>query len=139
MDGEGPPDLRDLVTKLGELTSVRCRARGPLPLHLSSDLPAGGALLWLSGQVETQAEGAARVAATLDHGSARGRFERMLAMQGVDPGLARALCSGTPAQRHQLLPGARKQEELLAPADGEQPQTCDPTASPIPRPGPSPS
>ncbi|XP_015980800.2 thymidine phosphorylase isoform X5 [Rousettus aegyptiacus] len=94
MDGEGPPDLRDLVTKLG------------------------GALLWLSGQVETQAEGAARVAATLDHGSARGRFERMLAMQGVDPGLARALCSGTPAQRHQLLPGARKQEELLAPADG---------------------
>lgn len=94
MDGEGPPDLRDLVTKLG------------------------GALLWLSGQAETQAEGAARVAATLDHGSARDRFERMLAMQGVDPGLARALCSGTPAQRHQLLPRARKQEELLAPADG---------------------
>ncbi|ELK07503.1 Thymidine phosphorylase [Pteropus alecto] len=94
MDGEGPPDLRDLVTKLG------------------------GALLWLSGQAETQAEGADRVAATLDHGSARGCFERMLAMQGVDPGLARDLCSGTPAQRHQLLPRAQRQEELLAPADG---------------------
>ncbi|XP_023381205.1 thymidine phosphorylase isoform X1 [Pteropus vampyrus] len=94
MDGEGPPDLRDLVTKLG------------------------GALLWLSGQAETQAEGAARVAATLDHGSARGCFERMLAMQGVDPGLARELCSGTPAQRHQLLPRAQRQEELLAPEDG---------------------
>ncbi|XP_054426441.1 thymidine phosphorylase [Pteronotus mesoamericanus] len=94
LDGAGPPDLRDLVTRLG------------------------GTLLWISGQAETQEEGTARVAATLDDGSARDRFERMLAMQGVDPGLARALCSGTPAQRHQLLPRAREQEELLAPADG---------------------
>ncbi|XP_032972267.1 thymidine phosphorylase isoform X2 [Rhinolophus ferrumequinum] len=94
MDGAGPPDLRDLVTRLG------------------------GTLLWLSGQAEDPAVGAARVAATLDDGSARDRFERMLATQGVDPWLARALCSGTPAQRRQLLPRAREQEELLAPADG---------------------
>ncbi|KAI2598395.1 thymidine phosphorylase, partial [Homo sapiens] len=31
---------------------------------------------------------------------------------------ARALCSGSPAERRQLLPRAREQEELLAPADG---------------------
>ncbi|XP_077025414.1 thymidine phosphorylase [Tamandua tetradactyla] len=94
LDGAGPPDLRDLVTRLG------------------------GALLWLNRQVETQAKGAAWVAATLDDGSARGRFEQMLEAQGVDPGLARALCSGTPARRRELLPRARQQEELCAPADG---------------------
>ncbi|XP_078200613.1 thymidine phosphorylase isoform X1 [Callithrix jacchus] len=94
MDGAGPSDLRDLVTRLG------------------------GALLWLSGHAATQAQGAARVAAALDDGSALGRFELMLAAQGVDPSLARALCSGSPAQRRQLLPRAREQEELLAPADG---------------------
>lgn len=71
------------------------------------------------------------MAAALDDGSARDRFERMLATQGVDPGLARALCSGDPAQRRQLLPRAREQEELLAPADGELPQTRAP-----PRPAP---
>lgn len=66
------------------------------------------------------------MAAALNDGSARDRFERMLAMQGVDPGLARALCSGTPAQRRQLLPRAQEQEELLAPVDGELPQTHAP-------------
>lgn len=81
--------------------------------------PAGGAILWLSGQAETQDQGAARVAAALDDGSALHRFQLMLSAQGVDPGLARALCSGSPTQRRQLLPHARKQEELLAPADGE--------------------
>ncbi|KAM6162104.1 thymidine phosphorylase isoform 2-T2 [Erethizon dorsatum] len=91
LDGAGPRDLRDLVIRLG------------------------GALLWLSGQAETQAQGAARVAKALDNGSARGRFERMLEGQGVDPDLARALCSGTSAQRRQLLPRAREQEELPAP------------------------
>lgn len=60
------------------------------------------------------------MAPTLD-GSARGHWKRMLATQGVDPGLARALCSGIPAQRRQLLPRAREQEKLLAPADGERP------------------
>lgn len=105
MDGAGPPDLRDLVTRLG------------------------GTLLWLSEQAEDAAEGAARVATTLDDGSARDRFERMLATQGVDPWLARALCSGTPAQRRQLLPRAREQEELLAPADGEGRQTGVPVPS----------
>lgn len=105
----------------------------PPPLHLSlGPPPAGGTLLWLSGQAEAQAKGAARVAAALDNGSARDRFERMLVMQGVDPGLARALCSGTPAQRRQLLPCAREQEELLAPADGELPQTRVPLPAQIP-------
>ncbi|XP_037371032.1 thymidine phosphorylase [Talpa occidentalis] len=94
LDGAGPPDLRDLVTRLG------------------------GALLWLSGMAEAQADGAARVAAALDDGSARSRFQRMLAAQGVDPELARALCAGTPAQRGELLPRAREREELRAPADG---------------------
>nr|XP_004650705.1 thymidine phosphorylase [Jaculus jaculus] len=94
LDGAGPPDLRDLVTRLG------------------------GVLLWLSGQAETQDQGATRVAAALDDRSALGRFERMLMAQGVNPGLARALCSGSPTQRRQLLPRARKQEELRAPSDG---------------------
>ncbi|XP_026638320.1 thymidine phosphorylase isoform X2 [Microtus ochrogaster] len=94
LDGAGPPDLRDLVIRLG------------------------GAILWLSGQAETQDQGVARVAAALDDGSALGRFQLMLSAQGVEPGLARALCSGSPAQRRQLLPHARVQEELLAPADG---------------------
>ncbi|CAO2601250.1 Thymidine phosphorylase [Lemmus lemmus] len=94
LDGAGPPDLRDLVIRLG------------------------GAILWLSGQAETQDQGVARMAAALDDGSARRRFQLMLSAQGVEPGLARALCSGSPAQRRQLLPHAREQEELLAPADG---------------------
>lgn len=59
------------------------------------------------------------MAAALDDGSALRRFQLMLSAQGVDPGLARALCSGSPTQRRQLLPHAREQEELLAPADGE--------------------
>ncbi|XP_037701388.1 thymidine phosphorylase isoform X6 [Choloepus didactylus] len=115
LDGAGPPDLRDLVTRLG------------------------GALLWLNRQAEAQAEGAARVAAALDDGSARGRFERMLAAQGVDPGLARALCSGSPARRRELLPRAREREELRAPADGERrgvvrrPPRALPRARPQPR------
>nr|XP_048300794.1 thymidine phosphorylase isoform X4 [Myodes glareolus] len=94
LDGAGPPDLRDLVIRLG------------------------GAILWLSGQEETQDKGVARMAAALDDGSALRRFQLMLSAQGVEPGLARALCSGSPAQRRQLLPHAREQEELLAPADG---------------------
>lgn len=61
------------------------------------------------------------MAPTLDDSSAQGHFEQMLAMQGVGPGLARALCSGIPAQRRQLLPRAGEQEKLLAPADGERP------------------
>lgn len=102
-------------------------ATEPPPLHLSpGPPPAGGALLWLSGLAEAQEDGVARVAAALDDGSARDRFERMLAMQGVNEALARALCSGTPAQRRQLLPHAQKQEELLTPTDGELPQTCAP-------------
>lgn len=59
------------------------------------------------------------MAAALDDGSALRRFQLMLSAQGVDPALARALCSGSPKQRRRLLPHARGQEELLAPADGE--------------------
>lgn len=59
------------------------------------------------------------MAAALDDGSALRRFQLMLSAQGVEPGLARALCSGSPTQRRELLPHARQQEELLAPADGE--------------------
>jgi thymidine phosphorylase len=73
------------------------------------------------------------VAAALDDGSARRRFQLMLSAQGVDPGLAKALCSGSPTQRRQLLPHAREQEELLAPADGEtgyQRHQIPPTSSP---------
>lgn len=95
--------------------------------------PAGGAILWLSGQAETQDQGVARVAATLDDGSALRRFQLMLSAQGVEPGLARALCSGSPAQRRQLLPHAREQEELLAPEDGETGyprRQAPPTSSP---------
>ncbi|XP_071465456.1 thymidine phosphorylase isoform X2 [Marmota flaviventris] len=94
LDGTGPPDLRDLVTRLG------------------------GVLLWLSGHAGSSAQGTARIATALDDGSARRRFEQMLEAQGVDSNLARSLCSGTPAQRRQLLPHAREQEELHAPADG---------------------
>ncbi|KAG3290659.1 thymidine phosphorylase, transcript variant X1 [Ictidomys tridecemlineatus] len=94
LDGTGPPDLRDLVTRLG------------------------GVLLWLSGHAGSSAQGTARIATALDDGSARRRFEQMLVAQGVDSNLARSLCSGTPAQRRQLLPHAREQEELHAPADG---------------------
>lgn len=112
----------------------------PPPRHLTpGPTPAGGVLLWLNGQAEAQAEGAARVAATLDDGSARDRFEQMLATQGVDPGLARALCSGTPAQRRQLLPRAQQQEELLAPKDGELPQTRPRQAPSPPRSLPCPT
>lgn len=68
------------------------------------------------------------MAAALDDGSALRRFQLMLSAQGVDPGLARALCSGSPTQRRQLLPHAREREELLAPADGE---------TGYPRPGPT--
>ncbi|KAG3290658.1 thymidine phosphorylase, transcript variant X2 [Ictidomys tridecemlineatus] len=96
LDGTGPPDLRDLVTRLG------------------------GVLLWLSGHAGSSAQGTARIATALDDGSARRRFEQMLVAQGVDSNLARSLCSGTPAQRRQLLPHAREQEELHAPADGER-------------------
>lgn len=73
------------------------------------------------------------MATTLEDGSAPDHFEQMLAMQGVDPGLARALCSGTPAQGRQLLPRAWKQEDLLAHVDGELRWACGPTPLPPPR------
>ncbi|XP_038612791.1 thymidine phosphorylase [Tachyglossus aculeatus] len=94
LEGAGPPDLRDLVTQIG------------------------GTLLWLCGSEPTVAQGAARVATTLDDGSALDRFQAMLQGQGVTASVARALCSGPGAARRRLLPSAPTQEELCAPSDG---------------------
>ncbi|XP_036614863.1 thymidine phosphorylase isoform X1 [Trichosurus vulpecula] len=94
LEGGGPPDLRDLITQLG------------------------GSLLWLNRQAPTLAQGAALVGATLDNGSALGRFQAMLEAQGVAPDLAQALCSGSPAQRQGLLPTAPTKEELRTASEG---------------------
>ncbi|XP_075780454.1 thymidine phosphorylase [Pelodiscus sinensis] len=94
LGGQGPADLRQLVTMLG------------------------GSLLWQCGQAGSVGQGAARIAATLDDGSALGRFQAMLQAQGVEAGLARALCAGTEEQRYQVLGRARAQEELPAAQDG---------------------
>ncbi|XP_072452518.1 thymidine phosphorylase isoform X2 [Notamacropus eugenii] len=94
LEGDGPLDLRDFITQLG------------------------GSLLWLNGQAPTLAQGAAQVGATLDNGSALGRFQAMLEAQGVAPNLAQALCSGSPAQRQGLLPTAPTKEELKTTSEG---------------------
>ncbi|XP_043821878.1 thymidine phosphorylase [Dromiciops gliroides] len=94
LEGGGPPDLRDLIAQLG------------------------GSLLWLNGQAPTLAQGAAQIGATLDNGSALGQFQAMLEAQGVASDLARALCSGSPAQRQGLLPTAPTKEELKTASEG---------------------
>ncbi|XP_074840330.1 thymidine phosphorylase [Carettochelys insculpta] len=94
LEGRGPADLRQLVTTLG------------------------GCLLWQCGQASSVGQGATRIAATLDDGSARGRFQAMLQAQGVEADLARALGTGTEEQRFQVLGRAGAQEELLAAQDG---------------------
>ncbi|NXC30022.1 TYPH phosphorylase, partial [Campylorhamphus procurvoides] len=86
LDGGGPPDLRQLVTTLGQ--------RG--------DTGTG------------RDTGGHRRGRALDDGSALSTFEAMLGAQGVPPDTAHRLCSGTPAQRRQLLGNAKVCEELPA-------------------------
>ncbi|KAM6383149.1 thymidine phosphorylase [Alca torda] len=94
LDGGGPPDLRELVTTLG------------------------GLLLWQCGLAGDAEQGRARLGGVLDDGSALGAFEAMLGAQGVHPPTAHRLCTGTPAERRQVLGQARVCEELPAPAEG---------------------
>ncbi|XP_075284171.1 thymidine phosphorylase isoform X3 [Opisthocomus hoazin] len=94
LGGGGPPDLRELVTTLG------------------------GLLLWRCGLAGAAEQGQGRLARALDDGSALGAFEAMLGAQGVPPATARRLCTGTPAQRRQLLGQASVREELRAPGGG---------------------
>ncbi|ELW49007.1 Thymidine phosphorylase [Tupaia chinensis] len=129
MDGAGPPDLRDLVTRLGGASRRQTKKKADGAARVAAALDDRSARGCFERMLVGQgvdpglaralcSDGAARVAAALDDRSARGCFERMLVGQGVDPGLARALCSGPPAQLRQLLPRAQEQEELRAPADG---------------------
>ncbi|XP_026518008.1 thymidine phosphorylase-like, partial [Terrapene carolina triunguis] len=94
LEGQGPADLHHLVTTLG------------------------GSLLWQCGKAGSVGQGAARIAASLADGSALGKFQAMLQAQGVEAGMARALCTGTEEQRYQVLGRARAQEELPAAQDG---------------------
>ncbi|NXX40122.1 TYPH phosphorylase, partial [Tricholaema leucomelas] len=94
LHGGGPPDLRRLVTMLG------------------------GLLLWQCGLAEAAEQGQQLLGAALDDGSALGAFEAMLGAQGVPPNTAKLLCTGTPAQRWQVLGRASSQEELKAQAGG---------------------
>nr|XP_023966468.1 thymidine phosphorylase [Chrysemys picta bellii] len=79
---------------------------------------AGGSLLWQCGKAGSVGQGAARIAASLADGSALGKFQAMLQAQGVEAGVAQALCTGTEEQRYQVLGRARGQEELPAAQDG---------------------
>ncbi|NWR94293.1 TYPH phosphorylase, partial [Furnarius figulus] len=94
LDGGGPPDLRQLVTVLG------------------------GVLLWQCGKAAGAEQGQELLGRALDDGSALSTFEAMLGAQGVPPDTAHRLCSGTPAQRRQLLGNAKVCEELPALQEG---------------------
>ncbi|KAM6090437.1 thymidine phosphorylase [Theristicus caerulescens] len=94
LEGGGPPDLRELVTALG------------------------GLLLWQCGLAGTAEQGRERLGRALDDGSALRTFEAMLGAQGVPPDTAQRLCTGTPAQRCQVLGQASVREELPAPCGG---------------------
>ncbi|KAG9489750.1 hypothetical protein GDO78_005603 [Eleutherodactylus coqui] len=71
LEGRGPEDLRELV------------------LH------TGGYLLWLSGQVDSEAQGAEKIANVLRDGSALQCFRKMLEAQGVKAEIARTLSSSS--------------------------------------------
>ncbi|CAI5786648.1 thymidine phosphorylase isoform X1 [Podarcis lilfordi] len=94
LEGQGPGDLRELVTTLG------------------------GTLLWQCGRASSVSQGAARIAKALDNGSALRTFQAMLEAQGVEAKVARALCSEGQEERFQVLGQARAQEELVALSDG---------------------
>ncbi|KAM5172036.1 thymidine phosphorylase [Mantella aurantiaca] len=88
LEGKGPEDLRELVTR------------------------TGGYLLWLCGQAVSESQGAEKIAETLDDGSALQRFRKMMEAQGVPPGIARSLSSDS------QLGKASHAEELTAQATG---------------------
>ncbi|CAH6791343.1 Tymp [Phodopus roborovskii] len=99
----------------------------PLGRSVSHTLEVEAALLCLDGAAPLDLLDLVirldeRGAETQGHGAGRWPalrcFQLMLSAQGVDSGLAGALCSGSPTQCRQLLPYAWEQEELLAPADG---------------------
>ncbi|KAM6289067.1 thymidine phosphorylase [Aegotheles albertisi] len=94
LGGGGPPDLRLLVTALG------------------------GLLLWQCGLAGGPEQGQGQLGRALDDGSALRTFEAMLGAQGVPPDTAHRLCTGTPAQRWDILGRARVCEELPAPRGG---------------------
>jgi len=91
LNGGGPADLRELVCELG------------------------GELLASAGLAGSVPEGAARVGAALDGGAAARTFVDMLAVQGVDPGVAAALVRSGGTQH---LPQAPHTTDLTAPAAG---------------------
>ncbi|XP_018416232.1 PREDICTED: thymidine phosphorylase isoform X1 [Nanorana parkeri] len=71
LEGEGPEDLRELVTR------------------------TGGYLLCLCGQAVSESQGAEKIAKVLDDGSALQCFQKMMEAQGVQPDIARSLNSNS--------------------------------------------
>lgn len=71
LEGKGPEDLRELVTR------------------------TGGYLLWLCGQAVSESQGAEKIAKVLDDGSALQCFRKMVEAQGVQPDIARSLNSNS--------------------------------------------
>ncbi|XP_072258100.1 thymidine phosphorylase isoform X2 [Pyxicephalus adspersus] len=69
LEGKGPEDLRELVTR------------------------TGGYLLWLCGQAVSESQGAEKIAKVLDDGSALQHFRKMMEAQGVPSDIARNLNS----------------------------------------------
>ncbi|XP_077326212.1 thymidine phosphorylase isoform X2 [Lithobates pipiens] len=88
LEGKGPEDLRELVTR------------------------TGGYLLWLCGQAVSESQGAEKIAKVLDDGSALQCFRKMMEAQGVQPDIARSLNSNS------NLGKASHIEELIAQTTG---------------------
>ncbi|XP_068131993.1 thymidine phosphorylase isoform X2 [Hyperolius riggenbachi] len=88
LEGKGPQDLRELVTR------------------------TGGYLLWLCGQVSSESQGAQKIAMSLDDGSALKCFQKMMEAQGVQPDIARSLSSNSNFRK------ASHTEELLVQKTG---------------------
>ncbi|XP_073475354.1 thymidine phosphorylase isoform X2 [Aquarana catesbeiana] len=88
LEGKGPEDLRELVTR------------------------TGGYLLWLCGQAVSESQGAEKIAKVLDDGSALQCFRKMVEAQGVQPDIARSLNSNS------NLGKASHIEELIAQTTG---------------------
>ncbi|CAI9582632.1 unnamed protein product [Staurois parvus] len=89
LEGKGPEDLRELVTR------------------------TGGYLLWLCGQAVSDSQGAEKIAKVLDDGSALQCFRKMMEAQGVQPDIARSLNSNS------NLGNASHIEELIVQTTGQ--------------------